>query len=397
MPTSDFNKYAVPWLDQLQDDPDQPKPSKPDSTTFPGAGSDLTGVLRRFDDGDTPESEFPFTSVDEADADAARSARSMAGLDVLAFYKSYRFIERAPFPGQWGIFLLDAGIEGLARDLMEYQPTLPLPEAWHFAREILLAHERYHFWIDAWALGQEIMPLGAKLKRYEYYHSAKKSVELTPDDVEESLANHYAYNKLRRWVFSGGTPAAPVLRKLLLDGPLPYSDCFFGTVERAQKEGWLALAVANGKEPLFFRNAAPLLWNSCCSPTVLSASIQPVDRRHPIAGTSGCPTYFVRTSRYAALVQPFQGPPLKEFRKFMMNYLDGQKLETTDHDYYRIDNGEKVKAPNPHDKEIRGYELKNTLCKAGMTQKEFVDAREETSRWSKKCPRDPVKQPFTNT
>ena len=62
---------------------------------------------------------------------------------------------------------------------------------------------------------------------------------------------------------------------------------------------------------------------------------------------------------------------MTEFRRYVCGYLDGSFLERTDHDYYRIDNGEKVKVPNPHDKTVRGYELKGTLHKAGMTHKEF--------------------------
>ena len=46
--------------------------------------------------------------------------------------------------------------------------------------------------------------------------------------------------------------------------------------------------------------------------------------------------------------------------QFVERYLSGKKTRT-DHDYYTIDNGEKVKFPNPHDKEVRSYELKGTL------------------------------------
>lgn len=82
-----------------------------------------------------------------------------------------------------------------------------------------------------------------------------------------------------------------------------------------------------------------------------------------------------------------------EFRRYVMGYLGGQFLEHTDHDYYRIDNREKVKMPNPHDKTVRGYELKGTLLKAGMTHKEFTKERQRTSRWTRECPRSEPKAP----
>lgn len=384
MPTDDFSHYAAPWLNQLLDDPDKQGRRVPDPTTFPVAESAITGDIGHIDGADTSADDIS-SPVDESDVRAAQSARQMAGLDVLAFYKSFRFIDRPPYPGHWGIFLLDAGIEGLARDLTNYLPKLPQQEARRFAREILLAHERYHFWIDAWALSQEITPiLGTKFKRYEYYLAAKKRVELTSDDWEESLANHYAYSKLKRRTFSTGVTAASALRKLLLDSPSPYSDCFFNRLERAKKEAWLALAVANGMDNL----ASQMIYLSLGEdPAVLSASIQPVNYRHPVAGSSRCPAYLVKTTGYAALVQPFQGPTFKEFRKFLTKYLNGNPLDATNHEYFRIDNGQKIKYPNPHDKEVRSYELKGTLLKAGMTQKEFIDARTQTKNWTTKCPR----------
>jgi hypothetical protein len=93
------------------------------------------------------------------------------------------------------------------------------------------------------------------------------------------------------------------------------------------------------------------------------------------------------------LLQPFQGPDLTEFRRYVGDYLDGQLLGHTDHDYYRIDNGEKIKVPNPHDKAVRGYELKGTLQKAGMTHKEFQQERQRTKAWTRHCPRPEPRPP----
>jgi len=189
-----FDEYAGPWLDKLQNDENQLEaPNLPNPTTFPVSIPDWNdNHLREFGD----DLEDP-NNINGQDVDAARSARQIAGIDVLAFYKSFRFVNLPPFRGKWGIFLLDAGIEGLTCDLMSLLPKESRTEVRKFSRDILLEHELYHFWIDAWALGQELTPLLPPLfKKYEYYLKGKISVELTPDDIEESLANHYLYKKL---------------------------------------------------------------------------------------------------------------------------------------------------------------------------------------------------------
>jgi len=86
-------------------------------------------------------------------------------------------------------------------------------------------------------------------------------------------------------------------------------------------------------------------------------------------------------------MRAFQGPPLREFQAFIEDYLGGREARQTDHKFYRIDNGEEVKFPNPHDDHIRGYELKNVLGLAGMQHPEFVRERQRTQRWRKNCPR----------
>lgn len=394
---NDFRDYAEPWLDQLRDDPNQTEPPNlANTTTFPSTDYDWNdNQLSPLKDDENSDVQAASDSVTQnEDTKAARDARPMAGLDVLAFYKSFRFINRTPFRGRWGIFLLDAGINGLTDDLLSLSPSIPYLEVRKFATDILLTHERYHFWIDTWALGQEITPLTSHpVKRYEYYFSGKRSIELTPDDWEESLANHYVFKKLSGQKFSNGQYSTRILREILLDAPSPYSDFLFDATERTRKEGVLATAIANGKSTLLAR-VIGMLVSSKIDPSVLSASIQQVDRRHPVVGVHRCPTYQVRTSGYAALVAPFQGPKLKELEKFVTKYLDGVQTEFTDHAYYRIDNGRKVKFPNPHDSEARGYELKGMLHKAGMTMKEFNEASITTDKWSKNCPRNPAKPPL---
>ena len=181
-----------------------------------------------------------------------------------------------------------------------------------------------------------------------------------------------------------------MLRHVLALAPVPYSNYSFDKRARADREGILALSVANGMHPGEALATARL---SDIEPSTLSTSLHPPERWHPIAGAAACPVYYVHTCNYASLVQPFQGPDLTEFRRYVGDYLNGQLLGHTDHDYYRIDNGEKVKVPNPHDKAVRGYELKGTLQKAGMTNKEFQQERQRTKKWTRHCPRPEPRPP----
>jgi hypothetical protein len=391
-----FDEYANPWLDKLQNDPTQPEPPNlQNPTTFPISISDWNDNQLTEIEGDLEGNIESDSNVAVEDINAARSARQMAGLDILAFYKSFRFVNLPPFRGKWGIFLLDAGIEGLTYDLMSLLPNEPRAEVRKFSRDILLEHERYHFWIDAWALGQELTPLLPPLfKKYEYYLNGKRSVELTPDDIEESLANHYLHKKLSRKKLASGRSTVTALRAVLLDSPSPYSDCLFDALERTKREGYLASAVANGKSPVVARVISKLANGGLESSHLLSASIMPVDRRHPVAGANMCPTYNVATSGYASLVTPFQGPERKKCMNFIENYLGGKKDSQTDHEYYRIDNGEKIKIPNEHSQVIYGYELKNILRKAGMTHKEYKSEEQQTKNWTIDCPRSPFKPPL---
>ena len=64
-------------------------------------------------------------------------------------------------------------------------------------------------------------------------------------------------------------------------------------------------------------------------PSILSASLEPVDVRHPIASAKHCPVYYVEANNYSKIVQPYQGPELKELKRFVTNYLGGKFIKQT--------------------------------------------------------------------
>ncbi|MBB5211487.1 hypothetical protein [Microbulbifer hydrolyticus] len=386
MASTDFAEVVEPWLKELKEDSKRPPlPDDLETTTFPLGGADIEGEIFEIN---TESSPFPDGALAEEDIEAGRKAYRESGIDVLAFYKSFRFRDRPPFRGRWGIFLIDAGIGAIEAEYVA-AAGLPQDELRKLAIDTLVAHERYHFWIDVWALGQEVLPTCNQIKRYEYYLDRRRIVCLTPYDYEESLANHYAYSRLRSRKLSDGSRAGRLIKTLFQESPPPYSDFTFNPRERAKREGWLAAAVVNGLDAL---TAKPLIARG--GSAEIGPSIRPVYARHPAVGHQKCPIYVLKTTGYAERIQPFQGPQLKEFRHFIERYLGGEKEPRSDHEYYKIDNGEKVKFPNPHDKEVRGYELKGTLLKAGMTQSEFRQARRATRNWTKDCPRSEPKPPL---
>ena len=61
--------------------------------------------------------------------------------------------------------------------------------------------------------------------------------------------------------------------------------------------------------------------------------------------------------------------------------MAGVQDHHSDHNYYRIDNGEKVKLPNPHSPDLTYREFHNIIGKAGMTSLQFYKRRARTSVW----------------
>jgi hypothetical protein len=77
-------------------------------------------------------------------------------------------------------------------------------------------------------------------------------------------------------------------------------------------------------------------------------------------------------------------------KDFVKRYLAGVLDHHSDHSYYRIDNGELVKLPNPHQRDVKNYEFHNIISKAGMTSPQFYKERDRTAVWRKRVPRSPV-------
>jgi len=78
---------------------------------------------------------------------------------------------------------------------------------------------------------------------------------------------------------------------------------------------------------------------------------------------------------------------------FVKRYLAGVQDHHSDHSFYRIDNGDKVKLSNPHRPDLTNREFHNIIGKASLTSPMFYKERERTSVWREGAPRSPVLPP----
>jgi hypothetical protein len=402
----DFSEIAKPYLDSLRDDGDR-GPPKPEQVTTSPIGDDTSLddlpaedlIFVETADGDMLLSSLPGLRPVDVDAvDAAQSVFREIGVNALAFYKSFRFKDRAPYPGKWGVFLIDAGIMAVAKEFRDQTRPPSQHEAERLAVQTLLQHERYHFWIDVWALAQETSALTSLLKCYEYYVARRHNVALTEYDDEESLANFYVLSRLREAKLADGSNPSRLIRHFFDQCPVPYSLHRLTAAERAMREHRLATSVISGLDGITAQTLMALHFKKSQGDDlagIVAHGVRPRWSSYPFAPQPLCPTYLIRDRNYAARVAPFQGPDQAEFKRFIIAYLAGEELRRTDHLYFKIDNGETIKFPNSHkEKNIRGYELKPVLLKAGMRNQEFQSARQQTNGWKKGCPRPEPKPPL---
>jgi len=108
---------------------------------------------------------------------------------------------------------------------------------------------------------------------------------------------------------------------------------------------------------------------------------------------SFCPVYIVSGFSASRFVNPsITLPKLSEMEHgFIRSYLNGREGKKTDHKYFTIDNGQRLKFPNPHRKNVKLCEFSNIIKKAGLVQKDFYTEREKTKVWKKNVPRSEIK------
>ena len=401
---ADFSDIAAPLLKLLSDDPHSESPPLQRVTTQPAslgdtespAGEDGEVVEIRSDWGEIPG--FTRANINDAAIAAGREALTNAGLDVLAFYKSFRFIDSAPHKGKWGIFLFDAGIATVMSEYEWQHSSLSSYDIQKTAVATLVHHEEYHFWIDCWTLSQEVWPVRAK--KYKIYepHMARFQSSASPDfDLEESLANYHMIRTIKQIELSDSSRPTKMVMRFLDMCPKPYSEYEMEMSEKYEKEWRLGHAILSdyvdsSKESIQLKDH--ILKSNF--PSAYSISYD--RRRFPLKYPKMCPVYMIIEPHFTDTMRPFQGPKRSELMKFIKEYLGGYFSRQTDHEFYIIDNGEEIKIPNTHKGggNIKKEELKNILRKAGMTHKEYRDARNSTKIWNQNCPRTDVPPAITD-
>lgn len=195
MPTHIFRKILpnLPPVDpnslgRLLETVDYPKDEfRGDITSF----DDYEAIPLLDEDQQDPEG----TPLSKEEAGATEALTRQAGLDVLAFYKSYRDIGKRPFLGKWGVFFVNRGVRHLTHMLEIDYPQLIHPRK--IALEFLWHHELFHAKFDVAVLGFEAF------SNSQLYVPQKMAFSVCPSQQpEEALANKSAYN------FSRGIDAA---------------------------------------------------------------------------------------------------------------------------------------------------------------------------------------------
>lgn len=114
------------------------------------------------------------------------------GIDILAFYKSFRFRNDRPFRGRWGIFYLAAGLGIVARDLRYVREGRPR-DLFSLAYGLLRSHELYHYRADLYILGLENLTV-----RSLYVPHLRTLGPWQIHSAEEALANKASWEWAQR-------------------------------------------------------------------------------------------------------------------------------------------------------------------------------------------------------
>lgn len=343
-----------------------PPPLWPRLRELQGDLRDLDPWQDRYTNNDVP----PTRETDHEQKDLIEEGLWGYGLETLAFYKSLHFQDDGPFPGKWGIFLFNYGIEHIAEEIELYHPgRWDEDQLRTKAVRFLHRHERFHFRFDAWAISHEAI-LDQPL--YETYHRFYYQV-LFPSEkvVEESLANKHTLLSLK------GEEIGEFMRDFMDRQPAAYSQ--YGR-DITELRATLAANLIDGPRIML---GAPTKRRYEQAPWI-------VHGRDYLLWDRNCPVYVIMGASPSDLIVPNLGAPsFREFHGFVFNYLSGNVASRTDHLYYIIDNGELIKMPNLHAKEdrLKPWEFKGNLLKSGMTLQEYRKERASTRVWKKNCPR----------
>jgi hypothetical protein len=308
------------------------------------------------------------------------------GIEYLAFYKSFRDILRAPARRRWGIFFIKKRCIALATD-MSFSTGESFADCLDALAAFLYTHELYHYRFDAHCLQMEAT---GGLPVYRPY---RKLVANRPINEwhEESIANFYGLKALQpNPRLSYPQPIYDYLWDLVANSPGAYAGGI-DKQQRLRKEHMVQQASAA------FGNTGPAVWQNLIESTIRTGLGLSKPRESTLGSflrLDNCPVYWIDWVKGGnSVLVPFVASVSEINNDFIRRYLAGVPDHHSDHNFCRIDNGEKIKLPNPHRPDLTNGEFHNIIGKAGMTSPQFYKERARTSVWRKEVPRSPVLPP----
>jgi len=317
------------------------------------------------------------------------------GLEVVAFYKSFRFINSNPAKGKWGIFLIKPNIISLIREVA-HETRHPLAAAYEAITRLVYIHELYHYKVDATCLQRESISLNPTYIPYRNYINGISMSNWW----EEAIANYYGLNAILK---SSSKYHCPLpLQHFLFDfvsrSPGAYS---LGTNKAGQSQyrDFLSDQLNMATCPAITRTSGGFQRPSSLALDTTKIGLK-LDRPNDktlsyCLSLNKCPTFWI-TPPLSIGHHPkyLQNITLSELEKlFISKYLNGTEVVRTDHKFYKIDNGESIKMPNYHSKNVKTGEMKNILIKSGLTTGQFFQERQRTKVWRQGVPRSPTLSP----
>ncbi len=377
-----FEDYAFPVIDNL---PESKLPIPEDNANDEDSLPRIWDILSEMRNTEHLSSVDPAKGVHaddhifeaelgENDIDAIERGIWIYGIEFLAFYKSIHYLNNPPFPGRWGIFLFNHSILYLKNEIELYYPgQFQDQELIRKAFLFLHRHERFHFHFDAWAISHEAIqkkPLYVNYQRSIYQPFFPQKIIF-----EEALANRHVLDSLKR-------EEVPDFMYDFMDRqPEAYKNY---VEDKNELRAHLSAQLLYGKDYLVGK---PTRQRPDQAPWIANG-------RGYLLRDENCPVYIIHKVTPTKLISPSVGAPgFHENTLFIENYLAGRFDRESDHKYYRIDNGELLKVPNPHGGKdrLKPGEFKGTLKTAGMQMKEYRKERSRTRSWKKNVPRNTPK------
>jgi len=375
---------AARQVERLLDD-DRDPDVLPDSDRFPRPGLDIPSS----DDAQEVVEDIDLESIpvsqgqDDESHEGASGRVVDGGIEYLAFYKSFRDVMREPASKRWGIFFIKKRCVALATD-MSFSTGESFIDCLDGLASFLYTHELYHYRFDAHCLQMEAT---GGLPVYRPYRRRVANRPVT-EWHEESIANFYGLKALQQnRNFFYPQSICDYLWDLVANSPGAYAGGI-DKQQRSRKEHMAQQASAS------FGNPGPTVWQGLVESTIRTGMGLSKPRESALSSflhLDNCPVYWIDWVRGGkSILKPYVVSVSEVNNDFIRRYLGGVQDHHSDHSYYRIDNGERVKLPNPHRPDLTNREFHNIIGKAGMTSPQFYKERDRTSVWRKGVPRSPV-------